>query len=125
MTEMDLKLQKLKRLFENLSEENEKLRRSNELLEEELKGYRKQEEFATPCSIGDTVYRIDKESKEIIAMKVFGIHMIKRYQKSVVRIDCVDATKKEHSYLKEWFGKCVFLTKEDAELKKGKINEKI
>lgn len=121
MTEMDLKLQELKRAFQNLREENERFRRSNELLEEELKGYRKQEELSTPCSIGDTVYRIDKESKEIIAMKVFGIHMIQRYKKSVVRIDCVDENQKEQSYLKEWFEKRVFLTKEDAELKKGKM----
>ena len=68
--------------------------------------------WQVPCKMEDTVYCIEKG--EVIPLKVFGIHMLHRYQKDVIRIDCISTDKKERSYLKEYFGRYVFLTKEEA-----------
>lgn len=44
MTELDLKLQELKRAFEDLKEENKRIKFSNTMLEKELQEYRQLEE---------------------------------------------------------------------------------
>lgn len=66
MTELDLKLQELKRAFENLKEENKRIKFSNALLEKELKEYRELDEkgllLRLPCKVGDKAYHVIKDN---------------------------------------------------------------
>lgn len=73
-----------------------------------------------PCKVGDTVYRINKGSKEpVIKMRVLQIYFKQLHKnRTIIRIDAInDKDMGESCYLLEDFGKKVFLTQTEAEQK--------
>lgn len=67
MTELDLKLQELKNAFDDLKEENKRIKFSNSMLEKELQEYRQLEEqgvlLKLPVAEGTTVYMISNNTE--------------------------------------------------------------
>lgn len=97
------------------------LQRCHKLVSQ-LKEYKDLEEqgklLKLPCAVGDTVYRINKGSKEpIILMKVCEVGVISLKSGAfVMQIMCRDELDNgETHYLSTDFGKSVFLTGEEAE----------
>lgn len=68
MTELDLKIQELKNAFNDLKEENKRLKFSNSILEKELQEYRQLEEqgllLKFSCKVGDKAYHIIEDNME-------------------------------------------------------------
>ena len=67
-----------------------------------------------PCSVGDTVYRINKGKKEpVIPMRVIGI-AIRNEIELVIQTKDIDDDN-HNLYSQNSIGKTVFLTREEAE----------
>lgn len=77
MTELDLKLQELKRAFEDLKEENKRFKFSNSMLEKELREYRQLEEqgllLKLPCKVGDECYVPNATFKRVFEVYCISI----------------------------------------------------
>lgn len=69
-----------------------------------------------PCTIGDTVYRINKGAEQpIIPLKVMNFKIFNNNLVESFKMECADEWDGGYSYRKTDIGRDVFLTKEAAE----------
>lgn len=69
-----------------------------------------------PCSIGDTVYRINKGAKQpIIPLQVLNFKIFNNNLVESFKMECADEWDGGYSYRKTDIGRNVFLTKSSAE----------
>ncbi len=71
-----------------------------------------------PCSIGDTVYRINKGAKQpIIPLQVLNFKIFNNNLVESFKMECVDEWDAGYSYYKTDIGRDVFITRPEAEAK--------
>ena len=69
-----------------------------------------------PCTIGDTVYRINKGAEQpIIPLKVMNFKIFNNNLVESFKMECADEWDGGYSYRKTDIGRDVFITKEAAE----------
>lgn len=69
-----------------------------------------------PCTIGDTVYRINKGAEQpIIPLQVLNFKIFNNNLVESFKMECADEWGGGYSYRKTDIGKDVFITKEAAE----------
>ena len=70
-----------------------------------------------PCKVGDMVYRVVTMGTGVTFKKV-GYNTYKQKEQTIKRfIRCIEVTKNNFLDVCEYFGKTVFLTREEAEAK--------
>lgn len=69
-----------------------------------------------PCTIGDTVYRINKGAEQpIISLQVLNFKIFNNNLVESFKMECADEWDGGYSYRKTDIGRDVFITKEAAE----------
>ena len=78
-----------------------------------------------PCTIGDTVYRINKGAEQpIIPLQVLNFKIFNNNLVESFKMECVDEWCGGYSYRKTDIGRDVFITRQEAEAKMAEMEGK-